>query len=62
MSQHKKTSNLPRWNSAKVTDVLSESVYLNHVSAMDFWNAPTAAMNEIVPRSRDDTRLMTIII
>lgn len=57
-SSRRKTSNLPRWSSARVTDAPSESVYPNHASATDFWNAPTAATNEIVPQSRDNTRLI----
>lgn len=58
MSSRRKTSNLPQWSSAKVTGALLESVYPNHASAMHFWNAPTAATNEIVPQSRDNTRLI----
>lgn len=58
MSSCRKTFNLPQWNSAKVTDALSENVYPNQVSAMDFWSALMAATNEIVSQSRDNTRLI----
>lgn len=57
-SSRRKTFNRPQWNSARATDVLSVNAYPNHVCAMDFWNAPTAATNETVPQSRDNTRLI----